>query len=129
MTASTQSAIYLQNGDIDKAIDLLVQATVADIKTSTKETVAIFHLAELLYKKGDLRHAAMCIESAIANAEFYGARQRKVQASSILPLIESERINGIEAQKGLLVKYAVLVTILVLALVVLTWIILRQVKS
>ncbi|AXY76839.1 tetratricopeptide repeat protein [Paraflavitalea soli] len=129
LTASTLSAIYLQNGDIDKAIDLLVQATVADIKTCTKETVAIFHLAELLYKKGDLRHAAMCIESAIANAEFYGARQRKVQASSILPLIESERINGIEAQKSLLAKYAIVVTILVLALVVLTWIILRQVKK
>lgn len=129
LTASTLSGIFLQQGDIDKAIDLLVQATVADIRSSTKETVAIFHLAELLYKKGDLRHAAMCIESAIANAQFYGARQRKVQASSILPLIESERINGIEKQKSLLIKYAILVTLLVLALVVLTWIILRQVKK
>lgn len=129
LTASTLSGIYLQNGDIDKAIDLLVQATVADIRSCTKETVAIFHLAELLYKKGDLRHAALCIESGIANAQFYGARQRKVQASSILPLIESERINGIEKQKSLLVKYAILVTILVLALVVLTYIILRQVKK
>ena len=129
LTASTLSSVYLQNGDIDKAIDLLVQATVADIRSSTKETVAIFHLAELLYKKGDLRHAVLCIESAIANAQFYGARQRKVQASSILPLIESERINGIEKQKSLLIKYAILVTILVLALVVLTWIILQQVKK
>jgi hypothetical protein len=129
LTASTLSGIYLQHGDIDKTIDLLVQATVADIKSSTKETVAIFHLAELLYKKGDLRHAALCIESGIANAQFYGARQRKIQASSILPLIESERINGIEEQKSLLIKYAALVTILVLALVVLTWIILRQLKK
>ena len=127
LTASTLSAIYLQNGDRDKAIDLLIRATMADMRSSTKETVAIFHLAELLYKKGDLKHAVMCIESAIANAEFYGARQRKIQASSILPLIEGERINGIEAQKSLLIKYAILVTILVLALIVLTWIILRQV--
>ena len=129
LTASTLSAIYLQEGDRDKAIDLLIQATIADIKASTKETVAIFHLAELLYKRGDLKHAVQCIESAIANAEFYDARQRKIQASSILPLIEGERINGIEAQKSLLVKYAILVTLLVLALMALAWIILRQVKK
>ncbi|MDF2186794.1 DUF6377 domain-containing protein [Paraflavitalea sp. CAU 1676] len=129
LTASTLSAVYQQIGDIDQSIDLLVRATVADIKSSTKETVAIFHLAELLYKKGDLRHAALCIESAIANAAFYGARQRKVQVSSILPLIESERINGMEKQRSLLIRYATVVTLLVLALVVLTWIILRQVKK
>jgi cytochrome c-type biogenesis protein CcmH/NrfG len=129
LVASTYSAIYLRNKNTDKAIDLLVQATLADIKSSTKETVAIFHLSELLHKKGDLKHAAMCIESAISNAEFYGARQRKLQASSILPLIEGERINGIEAQKSLLIKYAILVTVLVLALVALTVVILKQVKK
>jgi large-conductance mechanosensitive channel len=129
LTASTYSAVYLQEGDIDKAIDLLIQATMADIRSSTKETVAIFHLSELLYKKGDLKHAAMCIENAVSNAAFYGARQRKLQASSILPLIEGERINGIEAQKNLLIKYAVVVTILVVALLVLAWIVLKQVKQ
>ncbi|MBN8877534.1 MAG: tetratricopeptide repeat protein [Sphingobacteriales bacterium] len=129
LTASTLSGFYLQNGNIDKAIDLLIQATVADIKSSTKENGAIFHLAELLYKKGDIQHAVMCIESAVANAEFYGARQRKVQASSILPLIEGERINGIEAQKSLLIRYAVIVTVLVLTLLVLAWIIWRQVRK
>jgi hypothetical protein len=129
LTASTLSGIYLQEQHIDKAIDLLVQATIADIRSSTKETVAIFHLAELLYKTNDLRHASMCIESAISNAEFYGARQRKVQASSILPLIEGEKINGIEAQKSLLIKYAIIVTLLLLTLVILARVILKQVKK
>lgn len=129
LTASTLSGFYQQNGNMDKAIDLLILATVADIRSSTKENGAIFHLAELLYKKGDIKHAVMCIESAVANAEFYGARQRKVQASSILPLIEGERINGIEAQKSLLIRYAIIVTLLVVTLLVLAWIILRQVKK
>lgn len=129
LTASTLSAIYQGNGDIDKAIELLARATLADIQSGTKETVAIFHLAELLYKKGDLKHAVLCIESAISNAEFYGARQRKVQASSILPLIEGARIAGIEAQKQRLTYYAVLVTLLVIALVVLAVVVLRQVKK
>ena len=129
LTASTFSAIYLQQGDRDKTIGLLIQATIADIRSSTKETVAIFHLAELLYKRGDLKYAVLCIESAIANAEFYDARQRKIQASTILPLIEGERVNGIEAQKSMLIKYAVLVTLLVLALIALAVIILRQVRK
>lgn len=129
LTASTLSGIYLQQEDIDKATGLLVQATMADIRSSTKETVAIFHLAELLYKQNDLRHASMCIESAISNAEFYGARQRKLQASSILPLIEGERINGIEAQKSLLQKYAIVVTLLLLTLVILASVILKQIRK
>lgn len=129
LTTSTLSGFYLQKGYMDKAIDLLIMATIADIRSSTKENGAIFHLAELLYKQGDIKHAVMCIESAVTNAEFYGARQRKVQASSILPLIEGERINGIEAQKSMLIKYAIIVTILGLTLLVLAWIIWRQVKK
>lgn len=129
LTASTLSSVNHEKGGMYKAIDLLAQATIADIQSSTKETVAIFHLAEYFYKIGDLKHAILCIESAISNAEFYGARQRKIQASSILPLIERERVNGIEAQKSLLVKYAILVTLLVLALVALAWVVLRQVKK
>lgn len=129
LTASTYSAIYQQKGSADTAIDLLVRASIADIKSSTKETGAIFHLAEMLYKKGDLKHAAICIESGISNAEFYGARQRKLQASSIMPLIEGERINGMETQRNLLIKYAVTLTALVLALLGLAWVILRQVKK
>lgn len=129
LTASTLSGFYLQKKRMDKAIDLLIVATIADIRSSTKENGAIFHLAELLYKEGDIKHAVMCIESAVANAEFYGARQRKVQASSILPLIEGERINGIEAQKSLLIRYAIIVTVLGLTLFILSWIIWRQVKK
>lgn len=129
LTASTISGIYQQKGNTDKSIELLAQAAIADVKSSTKETFAIFRLAELLYKKGELKPAAMCIESAVANAEFYGARQRKVQASTILPLIDAERIAGIEAQKHLLVQYSVVLSVLVLALIILAYIIYRQVKK
>ncbi len=129
LTASTLSGIYQQRGNINKAIELLVKATEADIRSSTKETVAIFHLAELLYKTGHLKQAVICIESAIANAESYGARQRKLQASSILPLIEGERVNGIEAQKHLLVQYATVVSILLLLLVILIYIVFKQVSK
>jgi hypothetical protein len=129
LTASTLSGVYLKNGRQDEAIDLMIAAAIADIRSSTKETFAIFNLADLLYKKGDVRHASLCIETAIANAEFYGARQRKVQVSSVLSLIEGERINAVEAQRRLLVQYAIVVTLLGIVLAVLIIVIRRQVKK
>jgi Domain of unknown function (DUF6377) len=129
LTASTLSGVYLKNGRQEEAIDLMITAAIADIRSSTKETFAIFNLADLLYKRGDVRHASLCIETAIANAEFYGARQRKVQVSSILSLIEGERINAVEAQRRLLVQYAVVVTMLGIVLAILIVVIRRQVKK
>ena len=129
LTASTLSGIYARIGRTEAATNLLIIAAIADIRSSTKETIAVFNLADLLYKKGNVRYASRCIETAIANAEFYGARQRKVQVSSILSLIEGERINAVEAQRRLLIQYAAVVTILFVVLVILIITIRRQVKK
>ena len=128
LTASTLSDIYLRRGNNEKGIALLILASEADIKSATKETFASFYLSNLLYKTGDLKHAALLIENAIQNAEYYGARQRKLQASSISPIIEGERINGIEKQKSLLIRYAIVLTLLVFTLLILAYIIRRNLK-
>lgn len=129
ITASTLSDIYVQKGQTEEAIKLLLQATIADIQSSTKETSAAFSLANLLYKKGDVKNAFVCINKAITDAVFYGARQRKVQVSTILPLIEAEKLNLVESQKQQLVLYAVLVTVLLIAVIGLTAVIFRQIKK
>lgn len=129
LTTSTLSGVEAQKGRPDEAINLMLNAAIADIRASTKETYAIFILADMLYKKGDVRHASLCIETAIANAEFYGARQRKVQVSSVLSLIESERINAVEAQRRQLISYSIVVTALLLALGALIVVIRKQVKK
>ena len=129
LTASTLSGIEAQKGRPDQAINLMITAAIADIRSSTKETYAIFILADLLYKQGDVHYASRCIETAIANAEFYGARQRKIQVSSILSLIEGERISAVEAQRHLLIQYAAVVTTLLLILAILIIVIRRQVKK
>ena len=129
LTASTLSGIYAAQGLSTEATDLLITAAIADIRSSTKETFAVFNLADVLYKKGDVRHASLCIETAVANASFYGARQRKVQVSSILSLIEGQRINAVETQRRLLIQYAVVVTLLLVVLGFLVIVIRRQVKK
>lgn len=129
LTASTLSDIYIYKGQNDTAINLLISAAIADIKSSTKETAAIFNLAQLLYKKGDVRNASSYIEVAVRDASFYGARQRKVQVSAILPLIEGEKIKSVEAQKTTLVTYSVISTLLLLIVIVLAIVIFRQVNK
>ena len=129
VTASTLSDIYINNGQTDTAIQLLIRAAIADIRSSTKETAAIFNLAQLLYKKGDVKNASSYIEVAIRDATFYGARQRKVQVSAILPLIEGEKISRVEEQKRSLVTYSVITTLLLLLVIILAVIIFRQVNK
>jgi hypothetical protein len=129
VTASTLSDIYIYNGRPDTAIQLLIRAAIADIRSCTKETAAIFNLAQLLYKKGDVKNASSYIEAAIRDASFYGARQRKVQVSAILPLIEGEKISRVEAQKRTLITYSVITTLLLLIVVTLAIIIFRQVSK
>ncbi|HEV7781018.1 MAG TPA: DUF6377 domain-containing protein [Chitinophagaceae bacterium] len=129
LTASTLSDIYIQNQQNDSAINLLEQAVIGDIRSSTKETAAAFNLANLLYKKGDVGNASVFIQLAIADATFYGARQRKVRVSDILPLIESEKLGLVEKQKRTLVTYAIIVTLLLLGVVALIIVVLRQVKK
>ena len=129
LTASTLGGVYLRNGETDKAIDLLARAAIADIHASTKETFAIFNLAERLYQKGDVQYASVCIENAIANAEFYNARQRKAQVSNILSIIEKQRIRAIEAERRLAVQYGIAVTLFLAVLAVLIVVIRKQVKK
>lgn len=128
LTTSTLSGFYQSNNDMRAGLDLMIRAAIADIESSTKETFAVFNLASLLFKAGDVKHASLCIDLAVRNADFYGARQRKVQLSSILPLIEGEKINMVESQRRLLMRYAAVVTVLILLLLVLGYIILQQVK-
>ena len=129
ITASTLSDIYITKGQTDTAITLLIEAAIADIRSSTKETAAIFNLAQLLYKKGDVRNASSYIEVAIRDAVFYGARQRKVQVSAILPLIEGEKVSRVEEQKSVLVTYSIISTLLLLIVIALVIIVFRQVRE
>lgn len=128
VTTSTLSDIYITSGQTDTAIALLIRAAIADIQSSTKETAAIFNLAQLLYKKGDVRNASSYIEVAIRNAIFYGARQRQVQVSAILPLIEGEKLSRVEEQKTIFVTYSVIATFLLLIVIILAITVFRQVN-
>jgi hypothetical protein len=126
LVSSTLSHIYLRRGERNTAIDYQVRAAIADIKSSTKETFAILNLAQLLFEEGDFANASYYIEKAIDDATFYGARQRKVQVSTIMPIIQSSRINFIENQRRLWIIYGAVVSGVLILLIFLIVVIYRQ---
>ena len=126
---STFSDIFIRKSQTDSAIILFSKAAIADIRSSTKETSAIFHLANLLFKEGDVENASLFIQKATSDAQTYGARQRMVQLSSILPLIEAERLAVLEKEKRNILRYAAIITLVFVFLVILAIIIIRQVRK
>lgn len=123
------SYIYAALGNTDKAIEFMVQAALADLQVATKETAAMYTLAKLLYEQGDIKNAYIFIEQAMDDALFYGARQRKVEIGSLLPVIAAKKLNTSEEQRKLWFTYATVVTILSVLVFVFVIVIVRQLKK
>jgi hypothetical protein len=129
VTASTLSYFYISRDEPDEAIRLLARAAIADILSATKETAAMYSLADLLYKKGDIRNAYTFIQQAMDDASFYGARQRKVQVGSIMPVITSAKVNNVEEQRKIALIYAALITLLTVLVVIFAVSTMRQLRK
>ncbi|HEY2582672.1 MAG TPA: DUF6377 domain-containing protein [Mucilaginibacter sp.] len=129
INASCLSFIYEEMGYRDKSINLLIQAAISDIQSATKETVAIYKVADYLYKKGDLKNAYTYINQAIDEANFYGARHRQVTISNILPIIEAQRMSAVEQQRKSLIIYSSIITVLVIFVILFAVIIFMQLKK
>jgi tetratricopeptide (TPR) repeat protein len=129
ITASTLSDIYIRRAQVDTAIALLAQAAIADIESATKETSAIFYLATLLFDQGNMEKASAFIHKAATDAHFYGSRQRKVQLSAVMPLIEGQRSKQIQNEKNSLLNYAIGITVSCLLLIALITIIIKQIRT
>lgn len=122
-------SLYLATGEPDKALAPFVTAAVADIITATKENAALNSVADLLYRKGDIDNAYDLIELAMNDALYYGAKQRKVQIGSILPIIAAERLSSVERQRKLWLIYSTAITVLGVLILVFVLIIVRQVRK
>ncbi|MBB5397587.1 DUF6377 domain-containing protein [Mucilaginibacter sp. AK015] len=112
MITCSLGQIYLNSDRRQEGVALLAQSAIADIKSSTKETVALFTLAEQLYKSGNIKDAYAFIQLAKADADFYGARQRKIQIGAILPLVAAEELNHSEKEKQTILMYLLAITAL-----------------
>ncbi|MEI6555350.1 MAG: DUF6377 domain-containing protein [Paludibacter sp.] len=130
IAASSLGYIYTVTNQNEEATIHIIKAAIADIKSSTKETVALRLLAAQLYQeKKDINRAYKYIKIALDDAVCYNARHRKIEIGSILPIIEKERIDAVERQRNMLIWMVSLVSILLLSLLGTTLIIYKQLNK
>lgn len=129
IATSSLGYIYSEKGRTDKAIHYLALAAIADVKNATKETVALRNLANELFKMGHLEEANRYINLAMDDATFYDARHRKIEISSILPIIEKAQLNKVKDKNDMLEKIVILLTVLALIIVLFLVIIFKQLKE
>lgn len=122
-------SFYLSLKDTVQAIPYLCYAAIADIKAVVKETPALCMLASIVYDKGDLQHAYQYAIQALADAEFYNARHRKIEVGNILPIIEKTRFDIINQHRRWLVNFSIIISVLLILFFVATIIILKQMKQ
>jgi len=129
IATSSLGYIYSERGLTENAIHYLALAAIADVKNATKETVALRNLANELFKMGYLEKANKYINLAMDDATFYNARHRKIEISSILPIIEKAQLNKVNSKNDTLQKIVILLTVLALIIILFLIIIFKQLKQ
>jgi tetratricopeptide (TPR) repeat protein len=129
ITASTLSFIYFFSGKPKESKDMLIRAAIADIRSCTKETLAMLKLADMLHKEGNIEDAYRYIKIAMEDADYYGARQRKTQVGAIYPIIEGEQLSATESKRKTLLVYSLLITVCTLSFFGFSVIIYKQNKK
>lgn len=113
---STLAYLHHNMGEDDQRQHYNILAAISDLKSSTKETVAMRNVAEVLYTEGDIGRAGRYIRHAMDDANFYNARHRQLEISQILPIIEQQNIQVELHQKRLLYLLAAVALVLLVML-------------
>lgn len=129
IATSSLGYIYSEKGDTEKAMRYLALAAIADVKNATKETVALRNLANELFKQGNLEKANHYINLAMDDATFYDARHRKIEISTILPIIEKAQLNKVNDKNNVLEKIVILLAVLAGIVILFLVIIVKQLKE
>lgn len=121
--------VYESLNNKGQAIKYLAQAAIYDNESATKETTALRVLAGYLYREGDVDRAMRYVQASLDDANFYGARQRKIEIGNILPIIEQGRFSIVKSQRDTMAIAVTVAIALVLVLLVGTIFIRKQMRK
>jgi hypothetical protein len=128
MSATALSAFYQGPEHADDRIALLAIGAINDIRSSTKETLAIFKLGQELYLQGDINDSYAFIKQAMDDADFYGARLRKIKIGAVLPIIAAKKIILAENEKNKFLIYLLSITVVAVLIALVSFIVFIQLK-
>lgn len=126
---SSIGGAYRAMGDNDSSMVYLAKAAINDIKSATKETTALYRLAEMLCERNDHDRAYTYIHAALADAEFYNARHRKLSINPLLPIIEQAKIDSITSQRNKMLFIIILCAVSLVIFLVAASIVMKQNKK
>ena len=107
----------------------LAQSAIADIRGVVKENNSIRELAEILYEEEDIERANNYMKKSMADASFYNARLRNVQASKMLPVIDHSYQLEKEMQRRKLQAFLWVISVLSMFLILTIAYIVSQMKK
>jgi hypothetical protein len=128
MVATGLSFFYLNPSQAEERINLLIEGAINDIRSSTKETTASFRLGEQLYKSGNMIDAYIFVNQAMNDAEYYGARLRKIKIAAVLPVIAAQKLILMEKEKNRFLVYLLSITAVSILALLVSFIIFNQLK-
>lgn len=128
IVATGLSLFYAGTENRDKRIELLALAAINDIRSSTKETLALFKLGEELDTKGDVLNSYIFIQKAMSDAQYYGARLRKVKIGAVLPIIAAKKLIMIENDKRRFLIYSISISTIAIIISLVSFIVFYQLR-
>ncbi len=114
---STIGISYMVLNRPDSAAYYLALSAINDLRSNTRETTAAKDLATIMHDKGDVERAGRYIHQALADAEGYNSRFRKVEINGIMPLIENARHLRLTEQRLFLLVAAIIFAAMLTAMI------------
>jgi hypothetical protein len=111
-TSCNLGKLYEHAGQPEAAFDLMALAAINDLKSATKEGIALYLVAKYCYEHGDLERAHRYIGEARKAAAFFNTRQRLMQMAPLSALIDGQTIAFAESQRQQAKLYTLAVSIL-----------------
>lgn len=127
--AFSLALIYRDEGNESEYEKYLALSATSDVKASVKENAALQYLAMALYRQGDIPRAYRYIRYSLEDAVFCQARQRAIEVSGILPVIDAAYKLQTEKQRKQLIVFLALVSVLSLFLIVAVALVYKQMKK
>jgi tetratricopeptide (TPR) repeat protein len=128
MVATGLSFFYEGPYQSETRTNLLAIGAINDIRSSTKETLAIFKLGEQLYLEGNVKDAYIFMQQAMDDAQYYGARLRKIKIGAVLPLVAAQKIITTENEKNRFLIYFLSIAVIAILITLISFIVFIQLK-
>jgi hypothetical protein len=113
----------------------LITSAISDVTSTVKEYVSLSNLAGMLYFEGDVDRAYRYGTISMEDANFYNARLRRIELSSIFPIIERGYKAELDHKNERLRRSVIAISLLaalMLVLIVYVWwqtVVLRRIRQ